>query len=257
MDRRFEGKVVVITGGAGGIGRATAARFAAEGAALVLVDVSAKGLEASVAAVKETGAPALAVEADVTHAADVRRYVTAALDRFGGIDCFFNNAGILGAVSPLVDYPEDVFDRVMAVNVKGIWLGMKEIAPALRARGGGAIVNTASIAGMRSSPNLVAYTASKHAVIGLTRTAAYELVRHGIRVNAVCPAPVETPMARELESGFGGKNPAAVHDAFTRTIPMRRFGEPSEIAALVAFLCSPDASYINGGIYTVDGGAMA
>jgi NAD(P)-dependent dehydrogenase (short-subunit alcohol dehydrogenase family) len=257
MARRFEGKVAVITGGAGGIGRAAAARFAAEGAAVVLVDVSAKGLEAGVAAVKEAGAEALAVEADVTRAADVRRYVTAALDRFGGIDCFFNNAGILGAVSPLVDYPEDVFDRVMAVNVKGIWLGMKEVTPALRARGGGAIVNTASIAGMRSSPNLVAYTASKHAVIGLTRTAAYELVRHGIRVNAVCPAPVETPMARELEAGFSGKNPAATHDAFTRTIPMRRFGEPSEIAALVVFLCSPDASYINGGIYTVDGGAMA
>jgi 3alpha(or 20beta)-hydroxysteroid dehydrogenase len=257
MDRRFEGKVVVVTGAAGGIGRATAARFAAEGAAVVLVDVSAAGLEASVAAVKAAGAEALAVEADVTRAADVRRYVTAALDRFGGIDCFFNNAGILGAVSRLVDYPEDVFDRVMAVNVKGVWLGMKEVAPALRARGGGAIVNTASIAGMRSSPNLVAYTASKHAVIGLTRTAAYELVRDGIRVNAVCPAPVETPMARELEAGFSGKNPAAAHEAFTRTIPMRRFGEPSEVAALVAFLCSPDASYINGGIYTVDGGAMA
>jgi len=257
MDRRFEGKVVVITGGAGGIGRAAAARFGAEGAAVVLVDVSAKGLEASVAAVQGTGAQAVAVEADVTRADDVRRYVTAALDRFGGIDCFFNNAGILGAVSPLVDYPEDVFDRVMAVNVKGIWLGMKEVTPALRARGGGAIVNTASIAGMRSSPNLVAYTASKHAVIGLTRTAAYELVRHGIRVNAVCPAPVETPMARALESGFSGKNPAAAHDAFTRSIPMRRFGEPSEVAALVAFLCSADASYINGGIYTVDGGAMA
>lgn len=257
MDRRFEGKVVVITGGAGGIGRATAARFGAEGAAVVLVDVAAKELEASVAAVRAAGGDALAVEADVTRAADVRRYVTAALDRFGGIDCFFNNAGILGAVSPLVDYPEDVFDRVMAVNVKGIWLGMKEVAPALRARGGGAIVNTASIAGMRSSPNLVAYTASKHAVIGLTRTAAYELVRHGIRVNAVCPAPVETPMARELEAGFSGKNPAAAHDAFIRSIPMRRFGEPSEVAALVVFLCSADASYMNGGIYTVDGGAMA
>jgi 3alpha(or 20beta)-hydroxysteroid dehydrogenase len=257
MHRRFEGKVAVITGGAGGIGSAAATRFAAEGASIVLVDVSGTGLEASVRAVKEAGGDALAVEADVTRPDDVRRYVTAALDRFGGIDCLFNNAGILGAVSPLVDYPEDAFDRVMAVNVKGIWLGMKEVAPALRARGGGAIVNTASIAGMRSSPNLVAYTASKHAVIGLTRTAAYELVRHGIRVNAVCPAPVETRMARELEAGFGGKNPAAAHEAFARTIPMRRFAEASEVAALVVFLCSAEASYMNGGIYTVDGGAMA
>lgn len=257
MDRRFEYKVVVVTGAAGGIGRATAVRFAAEGATLVLVDAAADGLNESVAAVEEARGRALAVEADVTRAGDVRRYVAAAVERFGGIDCFFNNAGILGAVSPLVDYPEDVFDRVMAVNVKGVWLGMREVAPALRARGGGAIVNTASIGGMRGTPNLVAYTASKHAVIGLTRTAAHELIRHGIRVNAVCPAPVETPMARELEHGLGGNNPAAVHERLARTIPMRRFAEPSEVAALVTFLCSPDASYINGGIYTVDGGAMA
>jgi NAD(P)-dependent dehydrogenase (short-subunit alcohol dehydrogenase family) len=254
---RFTGKTVVVTGAGGGIGRATAARLAAEGASLVLVDRVKETLAETRAAVERVGAPAIAVEADVTQARDVERYVAAATERFGGVDAFFNNAGILGAVSPLTDYPEAEFDRVLAVNVKGVWLGMKAVAPAMATRGGGAIVNTASIAGLRGSPNIIAYTASKHAVVGLTRSAAIELVRRGIRVNAVCPAPIETPMARELEHGFGGDNPARAHERFAASIPMRRFGEPDEVAALVVFLLSADASYINGGIYTVDGGSMA
>ncbi|HAM58828.1 MAG TPA: short chain dehydrogenase, partial [Candidatus Rokubacteria bacterium] len=144
------------------------------------MDLPGTGLADSVAAVERAGGEALAVPADVTRRADVERYVEAALGRFGGLDAFFNNAGILGAVSPLVDYPEETFDRVLAVNVKAVWLGMKVVAPVLRGRGGGAIVNTASIAGLRGTPNLIAYTASKHAVVGMTKTAALELARHGI-----------------------------------------------------------------------------
>ncbi len=256
-DRRFDGKVVLITGAAGGIGRAAAVRFASEGARVGLVDVSREGLRESLAAVEKAGGEGLTVEADVTRAVEVARYAAAVAERWGGLDCFFNNAGILGAVSPLVDYPEETFDRVLAVNVKGVWLGLKTVAPLLRARGGGAIVNTASIAGLRGSRNLVAYTTSKHAVIGLTRTAALELAPSNIRVNAICPSPIDTAMVKQLEESANPANPAAFHERMAGTIPLRRYGHPEEVAALVTFLCSGDAAYLTGGSYTVDGGAMA
>ena len=257
MPGRFDHKVCVITGAAGGIGRAVAVRLAGDGARLVLVDLDAKALAASQEAAQKAGGEAITVAADVTSAADVDRYVRTAIEAYGGIDRFFNNAGILGAVTPLVDYAEDMFDRVMAVNVKGVFLGLKAVGPAIIARGGGAIVNTASIAGLRGSPGLVAYTASKHAVVGITRTAAIELVRGGVRVNAVCPAPIDTAMAAELEQKARPNDPRAFHTRMESSIPMRRYGTADEVASLVTFLLSDEASYINGGLYTVDGGSMA
>jgi NAD(P)-dependent dehydrogenase (short-subunit alcohol dehydrogenase family) len=257
MDRRFADKAVVITGGGGGIGRATAVRLAREGARIAAVDVSASGLSETVAAVERAGGRAVAIEADVTRDDQVAGYVAGARAALGRIDAFFNNAGILGATKPITEYPEDVFDRVIAINLKGVWLGLKHVGAAMKAQGGGAIVNTASIAGLTGTPNIVAYTAAKHAVVGMTRTAAMEFARHGMRVNAICPGPIETPMTEELHGRLDPRAADAARHKMTATIPMRRYGQPGEVAALVAFLLSDEASYINGGLYTVDGAAMA
>jgi NAD(P)-dependent dehydrogenase (short-subunit alcohol dehydrogenase family) len=257
MERRFEGKVAVITGGAGGIGRAACLRFASEGAKVVAVDLPGSDLDGAVAAVKDAGGEAIAVPADVTQSAQVKAYAEAAVARFGRIDAFFNNAGIEGWVGPSTDYPEEVFDKVLAVNVKGVWLGMKYVVPEMRKTGGGAIVNTASVAGLGGTPTIIAYGASKHAVIGLTKSGALEFGPDNIRVNAVCPSPIETRMMRSLERGINPDAPEAVHRMMAANIPLGRYGEPEEVAALVAFLCSDDAKFINGGVYTVDGGSRA
>jgi NAD(P)-dependent dehydrogenase (short-subunit alcohol dehydrogenase family) len=257
MTARFKDKAVVITGAAQGIGRAAALRCASEGARIVAVDLPGSDLAGLLAEIKKAGGQAIAVEADVTRRADVERYVAKAGSEFGGIDCFFNNAGILGVNRPFLEYPEEMFDKVFAVNVKAVWTGIQLVAPAIIRRGGGAIVNTASIAGLKATAGLVAYTASKHAVVAMTKTASIELVKQGVRVNAVCPGPIETPMGEQLDKGLDPQNPKAGHERSVARIPMGRYGRPEEVAAVVAFLCSAEASFCNGGLYTIDGGALA
>jgi NAD(P)-dependent dehydrogenase (short-subunit alcohol dehydrogenase family) len=256
MSSRFDGKVAVVTGAAGGIGRATAIRLASEGARIVAVDVNPSELDETLAAVRDAGSEGLPVRADVTDAADVERYVAEATTHFGGVDFLFNNAGIEGAYAPLTEYPEETFRRVLDVNVVGVWLGMKYAGPAMRERGGGSIVNVASTAGLGGTPNLIAYGASKHAVIGMTKSAAIELAPE-TRVNAICPSPIETRMMRSIERGANPDDPESAREAFAQSMPLGRYGEPEEVAALVAFLFSDDASFISAGIYTVDGGSRA
>lgn len=250
---RYAGKVAVVTGAAGGIGRAASVRFAQDGAKVAAVDIAGSPLDETVAAVASAGGEAIAIEADVTDAADVAAYVRQTADRFGRIDAFFNNAGIEGVRAPLWELADEDFDRVIAVNLRGVFLGLKHVAPAMRGNGGGAIVNTASVAGLSPTPGIIAYGASKHAVVGMTKSAAAELAPE-IRVNAVCPGPIETRMMRSLERQFDPDNPEAVHDMFAQSIPLGRYGEPEEVAALVSWLCSEDAAYISGAMHTIDGG---
>jgi NAD(P)-dependent dehydrogenase (short-subunit alcohol dehydrogenase family) len=253
----FTGKVAVVTGGAGGIGRAASVGFARRGARVVVVDRDAAGGAETARLAREAGGESRFVEADVAKSAEVRGYVEAALDAFGGIQCFFNNAGIEGKLCPTAEYDEAQFDAVIAVNLKGVFLGLRHVLPVMVRQGGGSIVNTASTAGLAGSPGLSAYVASKHGVVGLTRTAASEYGRAGIRVNAVCPGPTDTRMIRSLEeqSSPGGGNSA--RERYLSGIPIGRYAEAEEIANLVLFLSSDLAGSITGGQYLIDGGRLA
>ena len=257
MDLDFTGKVALITGGANGIGRATALGFAKGGAKVVLVDRDQAGGEATAGVIRQQGGEARFVQADVTKSAEVQAYVKAALDAYGKIDCFFNNAGIEGTVKHTAEYDEAMFDQVIGVNVKGVFLGLRHVLPVMLQQKQGAIVNTASVAGLVATPGMPAYVASKHAVIGLTKTAAGEVARQGIRVNAVCPGPVDTRMIHSLEQQLNPGDPSSVARRYQAAMPTGRYTTPDEIANMVLFLCSDLASNITGGQYVVDGGRTA
>ncbi|MCK9282812.1 MAG: SDR family oxidoreductase [Rhodocyclaceae bacterium] len=251
----FHGKVVVITGGAGDIGKAAAKLLAGDGAAVLLVDSNGKALDA---AVVEIGNPRVSgCVADVTDVASTQAYIKAAVDRFGGIDVLLSNAGIEGKVTPIFDADPADFDRVIAVNVRGVWLSLKYAIPEMRKRGGGSIVISSSIAGLRGTAGVTPYCTSKHAVIGLMRAAALECAPLNIRVNTVNPSPVETRMMRSLEEGLMPGNPGEVHTMLKAMIPMQRYAEPDDIAKLMRFLASDDSTFITGSVYSADGGLNA
>jgi NAD(P)-dependent dehydrogenase (short-subunit alcohol dehydrogenase family) len=253
----FTGKVALVTGGGNGIGRAACVGFAARGAKVVVVDRDATAAEATAGIIRQNGGEALAVTADVTRSEDVKAYVAATIAKHGRIDCFFNNAGIEGKVAPTAEYDEDVFDAVIGVNVRGVFLGMRHVLPEMIRQGGGAVVNTASVAGLVGTPGMSAYVASKHAVLGLTKTTAGEVARQGIRVNAVCPGPVDTRMIHSLEAQLSPGDPKAVEARYQASLPTGRYTTPEEIANMVLFLCSDLAANTTGGQFVVDGGRTA
>ena len=250
----FTGKVALVTGGGGGIGRAASIAFARAGARVMVVDRDANAAQDSAAAANACGTEARSVTADVARAADVRNYVQATLDAWGRIDCFFNNAGIEGVVVPTPEYDEDAFDAVIAVNLKGVFLGLRHVLPVMVNQGAGTVVNTASTAGLFGAPGMPAYTAAKHGVLGLTKTAAIDVARAGVRVNAVCPGPVETRMMRSLESMRNPADPEAVHTALAAGMPTGRYTMPEEIANAVLFLCSDLSGNLTGTHIVIDGG---
>jgi len=250
----FTKKVALITGGGGGIGRATALGFALRGAKVMVVDSDAAAGQASADIVAQRGGTASFVQADVTQSASVRDYVQKTLAAYGRIDCFFNNAGIEGMVAPTHEYDEAMFDKVIAVNLKGVFLGMRHVIPVMLGQGGGTICNTASVAGLFGGAGMSAYVASKHAVLGMTKVASADVAGKGVRVNAVCPGPVETRMMRSLEALRDPSNPESVHQANSNAAPSGRYTQPEEVANVVMYLCSDLSGNVTGTQVVVDGG---
>ncbi|MBK9734478.1 MAG: SDR family oxidoreductase [Saprospiraceae bacterium] len=251
--KKLDNKTAIITGGSGSIGKITAKLFLEAGASVMLVDLSEGTLKKAVEELNSEHVKYCV--ADVTKAADVEHYIHETVKLFGKIDVFFNNAGIEGVVKPIIEYPEEVFDKVISVNVKGIWLGNKYVLPQMK--DGGSIIMTSSVAGILGFAGLSAYVTSKHAVVGIMRSTAIEAAPRKIRVNTVHPSPVNNRMMRSIEEGASSGHGEEVKKQFEASIPLGRYAEPIEIAKLVLFLASDDSQFITGTTQVIDGGMCA
>ena len=243
------GKVALVTGGGSGIGRQACLVFAREGAQVVVCDVAVEGGQETVGQIEQAGGQAMFIRADVAQAAEVEALVAKTVETYGRLDCAYNNAGIAGRTARVADDSEQNWERILAINLKGVWLCLKYEIAHMLTQGGGAIVNTASDAGLIGLRRAGAYVASKHGVVGLTKTAALEYAKANIRVNAVCPGPIDTPMLREASE--------RVIDAMATAQPNGRLGQPREIAEAAVWLCSDAASFVTGHPMPVDGGYLA
>ena len=252
MAGELGGKIALVTGAGSGIGRESALAFGASGAQVMVSDVVVESGEETVARIKAAGGGAMFMRADVSQRADVEALIRQTVETYGRLDCAHNNAGIEGDMAPTADCTEANWDRTIAINLKGVWLCMKYEIPQMLEQGGGVIVNTSSVAGLVGFLNLPAYTATKHGVAGLTRTAALEYAQQGIRVNAVCPGVIHTPMIDRIVGGD-----AEVEAQFTALEPVGRMGSPAEVAQAVVWLCSDAASFVTGVAMPVDGGFVA
>jgi NAD(P)-dependent dehydrogenase (short-subunit alcohol dehydrogenase family) len=254
---RHTGKSIIVTGAAGAIGFATCEILAREGASIAMVDINATGLAERAQALRGTGARVEALVADCGEEAEVKGYADATVKAFGRIDGFFNNAGVEGALAPTHEYDVSEFDRLMRVNLRGVFLGLRHVLPDMVRRGAGAVVNMASIGSERGLAGACAYNAAKHGVVGLTRTAASEVAQKGVRVNCVMPGVIETPLLLEvIEQLFPGNAQKGL-EKLGQVATLNRCGKPEEVGNVVSFLLSDEASYVNGAKWEIDGGALA
>lgn len=255
MAEQLNGKVVLVTGAGAGIGRAVALASAREGARVVVSDIAVEGGEETVRMIGDAGGEAVFVGADVSKAAEVEALVGGAVESYGRLDCAVNNAGIEGALAPTADYPDETWNRVLGVNLTGVFLCMKHEIPRMLETGGGSIVNVASILGLVGFANAPAYTAAKHGAVGLTKVAALEYAPLGVRVNALCPGFIETPMV--MERGVEAGTHPEVYQQIAALHPIGRLGKPEEIADAAVWLCSDSSSFVTGHALTADGGYVA